>query len=77
MTTYTQVQLAWMTTAENAAATHPAREPIVDTGTYRLVIHDGVTPGGRPQATEAYVQAQIALLASGTIQNLVQASSCS
>jgi hypothetical protein len=77
MSNYTQVELAWLTTAENAAATHPAREPIVDTGTYRLVIHDGSTAGGHPHATEAYVQAQIALLAAGTIQNVVLASSCS
>jgi hypothetical protein len=70
MSTSTVVQQSWLTAAENASAIKEDRRLIVDTTNYRLIIHDGATTGGRPQASEAYVQAQIATLAAGNFQNL-------
>jgi hypothetical protein len=69
MSTSTVVQQSWLTATENAAAIKEERRLIVDTTNWRLVVHDGATIGGKPQASEAYVQAQIALLAAGNFQN--------
>lgn len=76
MTTATQVQLRRGTATQVAAFTGAEGEVTPDLTNRRLVLHDGVTPGGAPQASEAYVQAQIAALAAGTIQNLVLAATC-
>lgn len=70
MTTATQVQLRRGTASQVAAFTGAAGEVTPDTTNHRLVLHDGATAGGFPQATEAYVQAQIAALAAGNFQNL-------
>jgi hypothetical protein len=77
MSTATQVQLRRGTATQVAGFTGAAGEVTPEMTNFRLVLHDGTTAGGHPQATEAYVQAQIALLAAGTIQNVVLASSCS
>lgn len=74
MTTATQVQIRRGTTAEHATFTGAAGEVTVDTTTQSLVIHDGVTAGGERQASEAYVQAQVAGLSAGLAANLVIAS---
>jgi hypothetical protein len=70
MATRSQVQFEWGTTSEIAAATLTDREVVVDSVTRSLVVMDGVTVGGKRQASEAYVIAQIAALASGNVQNL-------
>lgn len=69
MTTATQLQLRRGTAAQVAAFTGAAGEVTPDTTNQRLVLHDGATVGGYPQATESYVQTQIAALASGNVQN--------
>jgi hypothetical protein len=66
----TQLQLRRGTALQVAAFTGAVAEVTVDTTNNRLVVHDGVTSGGKPQASEAYVQAQLAQLASGNSQNL-------
>jgi hypothetical protein len=76
MTTATQVKLRRGTAAQIAAFTGAEGEVTPDMTNKRLVLHDGVTPGGTPQATEAYVNAQIAVLQSGLAQNLMLMSSC-
>jgi hypothetical protein len=70
MTTATQLQLRRNTAAGVAAFTGAAGEVTPDMTNMRLVLHDGATVGGFPQATESYVQTQIALLAAGVFQNL-------
>lgn len=69
MTTATQVRWRRGTAVQVAAFTGADGEVVVDTTTHRLVVQDGATAGGIPQATEAYVQAQIAALAAGNFQN--------
>jgi hypothetical protein len=76
---YTRLKIAWITTAENAAATLGEREFVVitDAVPWRVVVHDGVTPGGRVAlATEAFVAAQIASLTAGNTVNIVNAIYC-
>ncbi len=51
----TQMQLRGGTTAENLLFTGAQREVTVDTDKNTLVVHDGVTAGGFPVATEAQV----------------------
>jgi hypothetical protein len=50
-----QLRLRGDTAANVAAYTGPSRETIVDTTNNRLVVHDGVTPGGWPAAKLAEV----------------------
>lgn len=50
-----QMQLRGGTTAENLLFTGAQREVTVDTDKNALVVHDGVTPGGFPVATESQV----------------------
>lgn len=69
MTTATQLQLRRNTAANVAIFTGADGEVTPDTTNHRLVLHDGATVGGFPQATEAYVQAQLAGLATGNSQN--------
>jgi hypothetical protein len=69
MTTATQVQLRRGTSTQVAAFTGAEGEVAVDKTNHRLVVQDGATAGGFPQATEAYVQAQIASLSTGLFQN--------
>jgi hypothetical protein len=71
MSAYSRLQRAWLTAAENAVATLAAREIIIDVTNWRPILHDGSTAGGKPIATEAYVQEQIANLASGNATNIV------
>jgi hypothetical protein len=74
---YNRLQLAWLTSAENAAAVKGERELIVMTDVWKVRLHDGVTPGGiATLASEAYVQTQIASIAAGTAQNLVLHATC-
>lgn len=51
----TQMQLRGGTTAENLLFTGAQREVTVDTDKNSLVVHDGITPGGYPAATEQQV----------------------
>ncbi len=51
----TQMQLRGGTTAENLLFTGAPREVTVDTDKNSLVVHDGITPGGYPAATEQQV----------------------
>lgn len=68
---YSRLQLAWLTAAENAAVAKGDREFILDVTNYKVVLHDGATVGGRfTLASEAYVQTQVAQVAAGNFQNL-------
>lgn len=69
MTTATQIQLRRGTAAQVASFTGAAGELTPDMTNFRLVLHDGSTLGGRPQASEAYVQSQIAAFTSGQAAN--------
>lgn len=69
MTTATQVQLRRGTAAQVAAFTGAAGEVTPDMTNFRLVLHDGTTLGGRPQASEAYVTAAIAAFTAGQAAN--------
>ncbi len=60
MTTGTQVQLRRGTEAEVASFTGAAGEVTPDMTNNRLVLHDGATVGGHPQASEAFVADAIA-----------------
>lgn len=60
MSTRSQVQFEWGTATEISSFTGVDREVVVDATNRRLVIMDGTTAGGAPQASEAYVQAQLA-----------------
>lgn len=51
----TQMQLRGGTTAETLLVTGAQREVTVDTDKNTVVVHDGVTPGGFPVASEAQV----------------------
>jgi hypothetical protein len=66
MSTRSQVQFTWATAAELAALVGTAREVWVDTTNQRLVLMDGATLGGKPMASEAYVQTQVASAGSGS-----------
>ena len=66
MSTRSQVQFSWGTAAEISALTGVAREVWVDTTNQRLVLMDGLTTGGKPVASEAYVQTQIASAGTGS-----------
>ena len=78
MSTRSQVQFSWGTAAEIAGYLGVAREVIFDTTNVRLVLMDGITLGGKPMATEAYVQAQVAGSSGGGGGNgFVQWSTCS
>lgn len=65
MATATQVQLRRGTDTEVAAFTGAAGEVTPDMTNNRLVLHDGTTAGGHPQASEAYVDAAIDALPDG------------
>lgn len=69
--TATQVQLRRGTAAQVGAFTGAAGEVTPDMTNFRLVLHDGTTVGGHPQASEAYVQSQVAI-AAGAASNFVQ-----
>lgn len=70
MTTATQVRRRRGTTAQHATFTGAAGEVTVDTTTNSLVVHDGAAVGGIRQASEAYVQAQVAIVAAGNFQSI-------
>ncbi|WP_375414616.1 hypothetical protein [uncultured Bradyrhizobium sp.] len=69
MTTATQVKRRRGTTSQHTAFTGADGEITIDTTTHSVVVHDGATAGGFRQATESYVQAQVATLAAGNFQN--------
>lgn len=62
-----QVQFRGGTTAEHSAFTGAEREITVDTDKNVPVIHDGVTPGGLPMATEAEVTKNTAVAGTDTL----------
>jgi hypothetical protein len=75
--TYSRLQHAYLTAAENAVATLGAREAIIDTTNWKMIVHDGASVGGRfTVASEAYVQTQIATLSVGIFQNEYLFDSC-
>lgn len=51
----TQIKRRGGTTAQHATFTGANRELTVDTTKHAVVVHDGSTAGGHPQATETYV----------------------
>jgi hypothetical protein len=65
MATSAELKLRRGTAAQVAAFTGAAGEVTPDTTNNRLVLHDGTTAGGHPQASEAYVDDAIAALPSG------------
>jgi hypothetical protein len=65
MANRSQVNFSWGTAAEIAAVTLTDREVIVDTTNRRLVLMDGVTLGGKPMASESYVQNAVASSGGG------------
>ena len=69
MTTATQVQFRRGTTAETTVFTGAIGEVTVDTDTDSLVVHDGVTAGGIRQASQDYVDTQVATVAAGNFQS--------
>ena len=66
-----QVQLRRGTTAQNATFTGLQGELIVDTDLKKLILHDNVTLGGIPLASEAYVLANAATTGNVTFTNNV------
>lgn len=76
MTTATRVQLRRGTAAQVAVFTGAEGELTPDMTNHRTVLHDGLTVGGFPQASEAYVTAAIAALAAGTANNLIFQQTC-
>jgi hypothetical protein len=74
--TATAVQRRRGTAAQHASFTGLSGELTIDQTNWRVVIHDGVTPGGKPQASEAYVQAQIGAVTSGAASNFTQWMYC-
>jgi hypothetical protein len=66
MANRSQVNLSWGTAAEIAAVTLTDRELIVDTTNRRLVLMDGVTAGGKPMASESYVNTAVASAGGGS-----------
>jgi hypothetical protein len=77
MTTATKLQLRRGTSAQVAAFVGAEGEVTPDLTNYRLVLHDGSTAGGHPQATEAFVAASIAAIAAGTAANITNWLFCS
>lgn len=75
MTTATQVQLRRGTSGQVAVFTGAAGEVTPDMTNHRLVLHDGTTVGGFPQATEAFVSSAIAGVTAGA-NALLQWSTC-
>lgn len=71
MTTATQIQLRRGTAAQVGVFTPAAGELVADMTNFRTVLGDGATVGGRPQASEAYVQTQIASFTAGQAANFV------
>jgi hypothetical protein len=65
MNTSTVAQQSWLTAAENAVATKEERRIIIDTTNWRIIVHDGVTPGGKAQASMADVNTAIAGVSAG------------
>jgi hypothetical protein len=65
MATSAELKLRRGSAAQVAAFTGAAGEVTPDTTNNRLVLHDGTTVGGHPQASEAYVVSAIAALPSG------------
>lgn len=77
MSTRTQIQYEWGTASEIAAFTGVAREPVWDTTNQRLVVMLGTGPGNKvAMATESYVDAKVAAIATGNVQNLFLFNSC-
>lgn len=76
MTTATQVKLRRGTTTQHATFTGADGEVTVDQTTKSLVVHDGATAGGKRQATETYVQDQVAAVGSGLAQYLTLWALC-
>lgn len=70
MATATQVQIRRSSAVVLGAATPVEGELGVDLTTFSLVIGDGVTLGGRRQASEAYVQSLIGALTAGNSVNI-------
>jgi hypothetical protein len=54
-----QVQFRRGTTSQNSAFTGAEGEIVVDTEQHKIILHDGVTVGGHPIATESFVASQI------------------
>lgn len=69
MSTATQVQHRRGTTTQHASFTPALGEITVDTTTNSLVVGDGSTMGGHRQASQDYVNAQIAAIQTGAVQN--------
>jgi hypothetical protein len=65
MSTATQVQLRRGTAAQVAAFTGAPGEVTPDMTNKRLYLHDGVTPGGVPQASLADVNTAVAGVSAG------------
>jgi len=65
MTTATQLQLRRGTNTQVAAFTGAAGEVTPDMTNKRLVLHDGTTLGGFPQASMADISAAIAGVSAG------------
>jgi hypothetical protein len=65
------VKQSWLTAVENASATKEERRLIVETTNWRIIIHDGVTAGGRPQASIADVNNAIASFTAGQAANFL------
>jgi Major tropism determinant N-terminal domain len=71
MTTATQVKRRRGTTAQHATFTGAVAELTVDTTKSAVVVHDGATAGGTPQATETFVNNAIAALTAGQQSNFI------
>lgn len=76
MAAATELQLRRNTAAGVAAFTGAPGEVTPDMTNFRLVLHDGATLGGRPQASEAYVQSQIASFTAGQTANFLSWLAC-
>lgn len=76
MTTATQVKRRRGTTAQHASFTGAVAEITIDTTKNAVVVHDGSTAGGHPQATEDFVAAAIAALTAGQQSNYLAWLSC-
>ena len=71
-----QVQFRRNTAANLATFTGALGEAVIDTTNWCWRVHDGVTVGGYPQASQAYVLAQIGALTAGLSQNLTLPRRC-
>jgi hypothetical protein len=72
----TQIQYRRDTGANLVTFTGAAGEAVIDTDNKNWVIHDGSTPGGFAQASQAWVNAQIAALSAGAAVNILLAQTC-